>query len=112
MGSLSTVGPHGPLLQLFPGPHNPGGVGESCGFHTSDLGTSRDTYGGLQLDHVKPSLEDPLPAGLGSSSGPFMPPSPLLPSPGRPGKIHPGKPQVEVVFLHLLLSGNAWLPSE
>lgn len=45
----STVGPHGSTAAYF-APAWTRRVGDPVAF-TSDLGTSRDTYGGLQLDH-------------------------------------------------------------
>lgn len=89
-GKPSTVVPHRSTDTAVSRPSWIGRVGDPVAF-TSDLGTSRETYGGLQLHHGSLPWKTLSPAGLGNSSMPsFYAPSPLSSRLGRPGKIHPG----------------------
>ena len=77
---------------------------------------SRDKQGNLwrlAATPWKPALKDPLPGWPWKFlSTLFLCPQPSFFPPRKAWQNPPRKPRVEVVFLYLLLSGNAWLPSE
>lgn len=75
-GEPSTIGPHTSTDAAISRPAWTGRAGDLVAF-TSDLGTSRDTYGGLQLCHGSLPWKTLSPAGLGNSSAPSDAPSPL-----------------------------------
>ena len=110
-GKPSTVVPHGSTDTAVSRPSWTGRVGDPVAF-TSDLGTSRETYGGSATPW-KPALEDPLPCWPWKFlNALFLCPQPSFFPPRKAWQNPSRKPRVEVVFLYLLLSGNAWLPSE
>ena len=111
VGSLPPLVPTRPLMQPFPGPRGLGGQVILLLSHQiwGQAGTPMEAYSYAM--EAFPGRPSPLLA-LEIPQHPLMPPALFLPSPGKAWQNPSRKPRVEVVFLHLLLSGNAWLPSE